>query len=73
MRNVSLKVLVKSLKFLFKKGYEPWINHRVHPRPRTRFSPLLRRRLQGGLDHVQDLLRLFKGNISEGIWHCSFV
>ena len=23
MRNVSLKVLVKSLKFLFKKGYEP--------------------------------------------------
>ena len=24
MRNVSLKVLVKSLKFLFKKGYEPW-------------------------------------------------
>ena len=25
MRNVSLKVLVKSLKFLFKKGYEPCI------------------------------------------------
>ena len=23
MRNVSLKVLEKSLKFLFKKGYEP--------------------------------------------------
>ena len=27
MRNVSLKVLVKSLKFLFKKGYEPWGNN----------------------------------------------
>ena len=26
MRNVSLKVLEKSLKFLFKKGYEPcWL------------------------------------------------
>ena len=26
MRNVSLKVLEKSLKFLFKKGYEPCNN-----------------------------------------------
>ena len=27
MQNVSLKVLEKSLKFLFKKGYEPCLSH----------------------------------------------
>ena len=27
MGNVSLKVLEKSLNFLFKNGYEPWIDH----------------------------------------------
>ena len=27
MQNVSLKVLEKSLKFLFKKGYKPWGNN----------------------------------------------
>ena len=26
MGNESLKVLEKSLKFLFKKGYEPWVS-----------------------------------------------
>ena len=57
MRNVSLKVLVKSLKFLFKKGYEPCGKERVNP-----LSPKI---------HIQILptdLHTFLLRIVERIW-----
>ena len=54
MRNVSLKVLEKSLKFLFKKGYEPCASNLCAREKRKRTT--VQADSQGHVSHYHELM-----------------